>query len=161
MTERRLPAPGLGHKRSLRSDVNVLYLNLGQCFHRHIHMSKLLKCTLYFLFRFTLFNIFYWLCYYSCPIFFLPFIPLHPELPLPPASPHFSSCPWVIHVSSLASPFPILLLTSPCLFCTYHLCFLLPLPFPPFSLLPLPTDNPPCGLHFCDSVHVLVVCFCF
>ena len=31
----------------------------------------------------------------------------------------------------------------------------------PFSL---PTDNPPCDLHFCDSVPILVVClvcFCF
>ena len=34
-----------------------------------------------------------------------------------------------------------------------------------FSLslpLPLPTDNPPCGPHFCDSVPILVVCLvCF
>ena len=29
-----------------------------------------------------------------------------------------SSCPWVVHISSLASTFPILFLTSPCLFCT-------------------------------------------
>ena len=93
-------------------------------------------------------NIFYWLCYYSCPI---------PPLRL-------SSCPWVIHISSLASTFPILFLTSPCLFCTYYLCFLFPLSFPLFSPLSLPTDNPPCDLHFCDSVPVLVVClvcFCF
>ena len=41
---------------------------------------------------------------------------------------------------------------------------LIPCTFPPFSSLPLPTDNPPCDLHFCDSVPVLVVClvcFCF
>ena len=55
--------------------------------------------------------------------FFLLFIPLHPVDPLPPSFPHHSLCPWVIHVSSLSSPFPILFLTSPCLFCTYHLCF--------------------------------------
>ena len=77
---------------------------------------------------------------------------------------HFSLCPWVIHRSSLASLFPILFLTSPCLSCTYHLCFLFPVPFPPFSPLSLPTDSPPCDAHFCDSVLVLVVClvcFCF
>ena len=49
------------------------------------------------------------------------------------------------------------------LFCTYILC-LFPVPFPPLSSLPVPTDNPPCDLHFCDSLPVLVlglVCFCF
>ena len=63
-----------------------------------------------------------------------------------------------IHLSSLASPFPILFLTSPYLFCTYHLCFLFPVPVPPFVPLYLPTDNLPCDLHFCDSVPVRVVC---
>ena len=103
-------------------------------------------------------NIFYWLCYYSCPIFFslLFLFTLHPP-PYSIPSP-FSSCPWILHISSLASPFPILFLTSPCLFCTYHSCILFPVPFPPFSTLHLPTDNPPCDIHFCDSVPVLVVC---
>ena len=95
------------------------------------------------------------------------FFPLYSPLsctPLPPSFPHLSSRPWVIHMSSLASPFPILFLTSPCLFSTYHLCFLFPLPFPASSLLPIPVDNPPCDLYFCESVPVLVVClvhFCF
>ena len=66
---------------------------------------------------------------------------------LPPAFPHLSSCPWVVHIHSLASPFPILFLTSPCLFCPYHLCFLFPVSFPPFPSLPLPIDNPPFDLH--------------
>ena len=74
-----------------------------------------------------------------------------------PSLPRFSSCPWVVHISSLASPFPILFLTSPCLFCTYNLCFLFPIPFPSFSPLHLPTDNPPYDLSFCESVPVLVV----
>ena len=87
--------------------------------------------------------------------FSLPFIPLCPVAPIPPPFPNLSSCPWVIHISSLASPFPILFLTSPCLFCTYHVFFLLPVPFPPFS--PLPADNSPCDLYFCESVPVLVV----
>ena len=86
------------------------------------------------------------------------FLPLYPP---PPCIPHLSSCPWVVHIRSLASPFPILFLTSPC---TYQLCFLFPVPFLPFSPLLLPADNPPCDLHFCNSVPVLVVClvcFCF
>ena len=80
----------------------------------------------------------------------------------PPAFPPLRSCPWVIHISSLASPFPILFLTSLCLFCTYHLCFLFSVPFSPLSHSP--TNNPPCDLAFCESVPVLVVClvnFCF
>ena len=85
--------------------------------------------------------------------FFLPFIPLH--LPSPPAFPHLSSCSWVIHISSLSSPFPKLFLTSTCLFYTYHLCFLFPVPFPPF--FPLPSDHPLCDLYFCESVPILVV----
>ena len=82
-----------------------------------------------------------------------------PSLQQPPC---LSSCPWVVHISSLASPFPILFLTFPCLFCTYQLCFLFPVPFPPFFPFPLPADNPPNGLHTYDSVPVLVVCWvCF
>ena len=87
------------------------------------------------------------------------FIRLRPAHPFPPASPLFSSCPWVIHISSSASTFPILFLTSPCLFSTYHLCYLFPVPFPHFS--PSLADNPPCDLHFCGSVPVLVVYFVF
>ena len=47
---------------------------------------------------------------------FLPSIPV-----LPPTFPHFSSCPWVIHISYLASTFPLLFLHFPCLFSTYNL----------------------------------------
>ena len=39
-----------------------------------------------------------------------------------------------------------------------------PVPFPPLSPSHSPVDNPPCDLHFCGSVCVLVVClvcFCF
>ena len=50
------------------------------------------------------------------------------------SSPH----PWAIHMSSLASTFPILLLMSPCLFCNYHLCFLFLVVFSPI----LPTRPP-------------------
>ena len=97
------------------------------------------------------------------PFFFSPLSPsaLYPP---PPAFPVLSSGPWVVHTSSLASPFPILFLTSSCLFCTSKLCFLIPAPFPPFSPFPLPGDNPPNDLHIYNSVPVLVVClvsFCF
>ena len=97
---------------------------------------------------------------------FPPFIPLCPVPLLPPAFFHFSSCSWVIHVSSLASSFPTLFLPSPCLFSTYHLCYLLSVSFSLVSPSHSPTDNPPCDLHFCDSVPVLIVClvhlcFCF
>ena len=75
--------------------------------------------------------IFYRLCYYSCPIF-PPYSPL-PCTPPPTHIPSLNSSPWVIHISYLPSPFPILFLTSPCLFYIYHLCLLFPVLFPPFS----------------------------
>ena len=84
------------------------------------------------MFHFSLFQV-YFIDYAITvvPFFYPLYLPL-PCTPLPPAShPHLSSCPWVVHISSLASPFPILFLTSPCLFCTYHLCFLISVPFPP------------------------------
>ena len=96
---------------------------------------------------------------------FRPFTQLHPAHTLPPTFPlPYSSCSWVILISSLASTFPTLFLPSPCLFSTYHLCYLFSVPFPPFSPPTPPNDNLPCDLHFCDSVPVLVVClvcFCF
>ena len=82
------------------------------------------------------------------PIFLLSPFTMYPPFPL--EIPPLSLCPWVVHKSSLASPFPTLFLTSPCLFCTYQLCFLIP--FPPFSLFPLPAANPLGDLHSCDSV---------
>ena len=106
-------------------------------------------------------NILYWLFYYSCLYFFLPVIPLLPAGP--PTSIPLPSLvtPWVVHRSSLASCFPILFLTSSCLFCTYHLCYLFSVPFPPLFPSHSPAGNLPCDLHFCDSVPVLVVCLVF
>ena len=97
----------------------------------------------------------------------VPFPPPHSTPTCPPPSSHippYSSCPWVILISSLASTFPTLSLPSPCLFSTYHLCYLFSVPSPPLSPSQSPIDNPPCDLHFCGSVSVLVVClacFCF
>ena len=90
--------------------------------------------------------------------FFLPFIPLCLAPTFPPAFPHLSSCPWVIHITSLATTFPILYLHSPCLFSAYHLCYLFSVPVPPLSPSQSPVDNSPCDLHFCGYVPVLVVC---
>ena len=81
-------------------------------------------------------NIFYWLCYYSlshfCPLYSPP-----PCTPVPPISaPPLSSCPWVVHISSLASPFPILFLTFPYFVPTiYASCSLYLLPHSPICLL--------------------------
>ena len=94
---------------------------------------------------------------------FSPFIPLHPVPPSHPHSPPLSSCPWVVHITSLASTFPILFLTSPCLFSTYQLCFLFPVPFP-YSF---PFPPPLITLHeICISVNLflfsyLLSLFCF
>ena len=95
----------------------------------------------------------------------VPFPPLHSTPSCPPLPSHISSCPWVILISSLDSTFPILFLPSPCLFSTYHLCYLFSVPFPPLPSHS-PIDNPPCDLHLYGSVPVLVVClvcscFCF
>ena len=88
-----------------------------------------------------------------------------PSCPHPPSHiPPYSSCPWVILISSLASTFPTLFLPSPCLFSTYCLCYLFSVPFSPLSPSHSHIDNPPCDLHFCGFVPVLVVClvfFCF
>ena len=94
-----------------------------------VHLLEELDCFLFL-------STFYWLCYYICPNFFSPFSPSFLHGPPPAFPPLFSSCPWVIHISSLAFSFPILFLTSPCLFCTYHLCFLFLIFFPPFSPFP-------------------------
>ena len=64
----------------------------------------------------------------------VPFPPLHstPSCnPLPHTFLPHCSCPWVILISSLASTFPTLFLPSPCLFSTYHLCYLFSVPSPP------------------------------
>ena len=121
----------------------IMYYNVHSC------------CEIYLL-KFLFLNIF--IDYAITVVPFPPFTPLHPAHPLPPTFPPYSSCPWVILINSLASTFPILFLPSSCLFSTYHLCYLFSVPFPPLSPSHSPVDNPPCDLHVCGSVPVLVVC---
>ena len=88
------------------------------------------------------------------------FSPLSPSVlhPSPSSTPHPYSDSWVIHINSLASPFPIPFLTSPVCFLPM-IMLLIPCTF---SLVP--AYNPPPDLHFYDSFPVLVVClvcFCF
>ena len=85
--------------------------------------------------------------------FFLPVILLRPVPHLPPVFPHLSSCQWVVHISTLASPFPILFLSFPRLFCTYHLCFLFPVPFSPSS------PHPPGPLITLHVISISVILF--
>ena len=93
------------------------------------------------------------------PIFPLyPLSALHPQLS---SIPPLSSCLWVVLISYLNSLFPTLVLTSPHLFDADQLCFLFPVPFPPIPSLPLPAENPPCDVHFSDSIPVIVVCLVF
>ena len=76
----------------------------------------------------------------SCPIF-PPLFPSAMHTPSHPHSPPFSSCPWVILISSLASTFSILFLPSSYFLPTIHATYSLYL-FPPLPL-PLPADNSP------------------
>ena len=88
-------------------------------------------------------NYFYFVIYFvDYAITVVPFSPplfpstLHtPPICLPSA---LSSHPWVVHISSLASPFPILFLPSPCLFSTIYATYS-PVPFSPLSPSPLIT----------------------
>ena len=101
-------------------------------------------------------NIFYWLYYYSCPN--PPPLPLCPSTKYPLSLGQFflSSCPWVMHVSSLASPFFILFWISPCLCCTYHFVLFNPCTFSP--ILPLPSQLATIQII---SISILLFLFCF
>ena len=69
---------------------------------------------------------------------FPPFTPLHPAHPLPPTSAPYSSCPWVILISSLASTFPTLFLPPPVSIFYLPFMLLILCNFPPSLPLPLP-----------------------
>ena len=104
-------------------------------------LATLLNNILFFLKWLILFLIIFYYCYYSCPNF--------PPSPPPPStsyslrqSPHHCSCPWVMSISSLATPFPILYFTSPWLFCNYQFVLLDPLRSSPILSLLSPIWQP-------------------
>ena len=76
-------------------------------------------------------------------------------------SPYHCSCPWVIYIYSLATPFPILYFTFPWLFCSYQFVLLNPFITSPVPLQPLPTGNYQNSLCIHDSVSALFVCLIF
>ena len=94
---------------------------------------------------------------------FLPLLPLSTKPPsLSQTIPTRCSCPWVVHINSLATPFPILYFTSPLLFCNYLFVLLKSTPLHPFLHTPLPSNNYQNALCNHDSVSVFLVCLvCF
>ena len=66
------------------------------------------------------------------------------------------SCPWVMSISFLATPFPLLYFTSPWLFCNYLFVFLNPLTSSLIPSHPLPSGNYQNILCIHDSFSVLV-----
>ena len=97
------------------------------------------------------------------------FPPLYPPLPYTP-SPHQHPCPTTPFVPmghtykffNYSISYTILNLPLSILYLQFML--LIPCTFSPILPLSLPTDNPPCFPHFCDSVPVIavcLVCFCF
>ena len=96
----------------------------------------------------------------------LPFTPTLPCNSLPAASPTLSSCPWVVHINYLAFSISCAILNLPLSILYLPFMLFIPSTFSPVPLFSLPADNPPCDLHFCVSIPVLVVCsvhfwFCF
>ena len=131
----------------------LFYQHLEQCLRCSRHVGT--QSFLFFIFL----SIYLLIMLLQLSHLFFLFGFLCPMPTFPPAFPlHLSSCPWVMRVSSLASSFPIPVLTSPCIFCSYQLCFLIPTPFPPFSF---PADNLPNDPQTYDSVPVLVVYLIF
>ena len=77
----------------------------------------------------------------------------------PPSTPHslrqspcLCSCPWVMRISSSATPFPVLYCTSPWLFCNYLFVLLNPLPSSSIPLHPPPFGNHQNAPYIHDSV---------
>ena len=97
---------------------------------------------------------------YSCPIFSPLYAP--PSCTLPPTSipsplVHVRGCTYKFFGSSISYTIFILPLSI------FYLPFILFIPctFYPILPLPFPADNPPCDLHFYDSVPILVICLVF
>ena len=86
--------------------------------------------------------------------YFPHFTPLHPAHSLPPTFPPYSSCPWVILISSLASTFTTLFYPPPVYF--------LPTNYATYSLYLSPLSPPPTPLLItCHMISISVVLFLF
>ena len=94
-------------------------------------------------------------------LIFTSLLPSTQHPPLPQQSPHYCSCPWVMCMCSLATPFPMRYFTSPWLFCNYLSVLLNPLTSSPFHHTALQSSNQQNTLHIHDSVSVLVCVACF
>ena len=106
-------------------------------------------------FIFILFN-FYFIDYVPTAVLIFSICPPPPSTPHSlRQSPHHCSCPWVMPISSLASPFPMLYFTALWLFCLY---FLIPSSLHPFPYTSLPSGSHQNTLCIHDSVSVFLVC---
>ena len=84
-----------------------------------------------------------------------PICPPPPGTPVPSRNPTLSSNPWVKHISSLATPFPILFLTFP-YFVPTNL-YLSPASFPPLS--PSPSQLITLQMDFVPALLLCWICF--
>ena len=110
--------------------VESFYKNLLNYFPKWLLKYLLCCCFLNYIYKFIDYAI-------TVVLTFPPLPPSTQHPRLPQATPHHCLCPWVICVSSLATPFPILYFTSPWLFCNDL-----------FVLLNLFTHSPTiCSLH--------------
>ena len=119
----------------------IYFLSIHTKFSSLAFLTQLLQCYFYFIYHWNL-HYFHFLEVYFIDYaitvvpFFLPFIPLRSAPIFPPAVPLLSSCPWVIHISSLASTFPILFLPSPLSIFYLPFMLLISRTFSPFSPIP-------------------------
>ena len=93
-----------------------------------------------------------------CQLF--PLCPTPPGTPLPssnPPPPQFTSMGRAYKFFGLTISYTFLNIPLSVLYLPIHTSYSLHL-FPHSPSSPFPADNPPCDLHFCDSVPVLVVC---
>ena len=82
---------------------------------------------------------------------FSPYIPPVPCTSQPSTIPPLSSCPWVVHISSLTSLFPMSFLTSPTIL---YLLIMLLIP------CTFPLHYPPLPPHWKPSMWSPFLCFC-
>ena len=117
-------------------------------------LCLLIFIILFLLFKYILLIMLLQLSHFFFPFSLLPCTPPPTNIPSP-----LRSCPWVVHVFGLSISYTILNL--PLSILCLPIMLLIPCAFFLHSPPPLPTDNPPCDPHFCDSIPVLVVCLVF